>query len=315
MSLSGHFWTLAPHVQRCLFARSVVHTQDYSCQVCSDCYGLVNLYGQLSTPPNARELLIVVHGLGGSSESGYSVAAATVAIELGLACLRLNQRGAEGGGEDYYHAGLWGDLDVVITDPRFSHYDAIYLLGYSIGGQLCLHWATKSAVSDSRVRAVAAVCAPLDLARTARTLDSRSATIYRRHILQGLKRSYRAVAARRVVPVPTNELRRISFIHDWDNRITAPHFGFRNAEHYYTETSVGPHLPSIRYPALLVVAERDPMVPIETVEPSLVALPSHVVVQRLARGGHIGFPSNTSLGQPGPLGVEPQLLTWFRTTS
>ncbi len=287
--------------------------EDWSCSVPDDRYGTVNLYGRFTAGPAASELLIVVHGLGGSSESGYAVAAGQAALAAGLACLRLNQRGADKRGEDYYHAGLWQDLDVVVTDPRFARFDSIYLLGYSIGGQLCLHWAAKGNLAVSRVRAVAAVCAPLELSKTATTLDSMGNFPYRAHVLRGLKKAYRAVAARREVPLPSVEANRLWYIRDWDEQITAPRHGFRGAEHYYGETSVDRCLRDVACPAMLVVAEQDPMVPLSTVEPALHHVSSQVVVKRVARGGHVGFPADLSLGQPGPLGLEPQLTTWLRS--
>jgi predicted alpha/beta-fold hydrolase len=229
-----------------------------------------------------------------------------------MSCLRLNQRGADGRGEDYYHAGLWQDLDQVLNDPWIERFSAVYLLGYSIGGQLCLHWAAKGHVERSRVRSVAAVCPPLDLSRTASTLDTPARAVYRAHIMRGLRRTYAAVAARRPVPMTEEQASRIRYIREWDEAITAPRFEFHGAEHYYSVASVGPHLSQIRRPSLLVVAEEDPMVPFSTLEPSLSNLPDTVVIKRIARGGHVGFPASTCLDEPGPPGLEPQILSWLR---
>jgi uncharacterized protein len=319
MSLLGHFWTIAPNLQRRLLPQDQVQAEDWSCSVPDERYGTVTLHGRLSHDGQSRvargasELLIAVHGLGGSSESGYLLGAARAAMAAGLSCLRLNQRGADRRGEDYYHAGLWEDLGVVIGDPSLEKFEAIYLLGYSIGGQLCVHWAAKGTLEASRVRAVASVCAPLDLAQTAANLDSLGNSVYRAHVLHGLRKAYGAVAKRREVPVPMADAMRITRMREWDERITVPRFGFRDADHYYAEASAGRCLRDVRCPTMLVVAEQDPMVPFATVEPALREVSSHVVVKRTTRGGHVGFPANFSLDQPGPLGIEQQLITWLRT--
>jgi len=297
-----------------------VPAEDWSCLVPDATYRTVRLYGKLSHPADPQatadgsELLILVHGLGGSAESGYMRYAAKVARAAGLSCLRLNQRGADLQGEDYYHAGLWQDLNCVVSDAAFARFDAIYLLGYSIGGQLCLHWAAKGNLGASRVRAVAAVCAPLDLAPASAHLDGLGSSIYRAHILKGLKRAYSAVAARRAVPVPVPIAKRITLMHEWDDRVTAPRHAFQSADHYYAQASAQQCLRDITCPTLMVVAEHDPMVPISTLTPVLDDLPRCMLVKRLARGGHVGFPQNVSLGQPGPLGLEPQIITWLSGT-
>lgn len=313
MSLTGHFWTIAPHLGRRLLPGGAA-TEDWSFAVPDARHGVVNLSGRYDAAPHASELLVVIHGLGGSSESSYARVAARAATKAGLACLRLNQRGADLRGEDIYHAALWQDLDVVVADPRLARFDAVYLLGYSIGGQLCVHWAAKGHSATARVRAVAAVCAPFDLRGTATNLDAPRSCLYRGHVLRGLKAAYRAVAARHDVQVSLSDALSISRIMDWDERITAPRFGFRGAMHYYAEASATACLGGVRHPVLLVVAERDPMVPIATVEPALRNVARSVTVVRVARGGHVGFPVNVSLGQCGPLGLEPQIITWMRVS-
>lgn len=312
MSWLGHFWTIAPHLGRKFTPFLAQAADDWSCTVPDERYGAIPLYGQFSDAPNASELVIVVHGLGGSSESGYALGAAHAASKSGLACLRLNQRGAEGRGEDFYHAGLWQDLDAVLKEPWLDRFSSVYLLGYSIGGQLCLHWGAKAYTARSRVRAIAAVCAPLDLASTADILDSSANSIYRAHVLRGLRRMYSAVAARRPVPVSIEQAYRIRYIREWDELITAPRFDFFDAPHYYSVASAGPHLRHVACPTLLVVAEQDPMVPLSTLEPALSNVSADVVIKRIPRGGHVGFPTDLSLQQPGPLGLESQILTWMQ---
>ncbi len=313
MSWAGHFWTIAPHLGRRWSLGSEGRSEAWAWTILDPRFGTVRIHGRLDPMPSSSELLIVVHGLGGSSQSGYVCAAAASALAARMACLRLDMRGADLRGEDYYHAGLWQDLDLVLRDPRLERYDALYLLGYSIGGHVSLCWAARPEARTSRVRAVAAVCAPLDLSPTAAAFDAPSWSVYRTHVLGGLKRMYRAVASRRQVPLSVTEAERIHRLREWDEQVVAPRHGFRSAEHYYAEASVAELLTKVAHPTLLVIAEHDPMVPLGTLEPALARVPKTTTVKRLRHGGHLGFPADTSLGMSPPLGLEPQLLSWLRS--
>ena len=94
-------------------------------------------------------------------ESRYARVGAGEALAAGMSCLRLNLRGADLEGEDFYHAGLTADLHAALADPALERYERVHLLGYSLGGHVVLRWATES--GDARVRSVAAICPPLDL--------------------------------------------------------------------------------------------------------------------------------------------------------
>jgi hypothetical protein len=53
------------------------------------------------------------------------------------------------------------------------------------------------------------------------------------------------------------------------------------------------------------------MVVAETVSPFLTNVPRGLAVRWLDRGGHVGFPARTSLGEPGPRGLEHQVASWL----
>jgi hypothetical protein len=249
-----------------------------------------------------------VHGLGGSATSLYAIEAAAAANAAGCDCLRLNLRGADLAGEDFYHAGLTADLHAALAEPGVSAYGRIYLVGYSLGGHATLRWATEP--GDSRVRAVAAVCPPLDLDGACRGIDGACRGIYRSHVLGRLKRIYRAVAARHAVPTPVERTDRVRFIREWDELTVAPRFGFADAADYYARMSVGPVLDRLRLPALLIAAEHDPMVEAATLRPFLDSPPPGLEVRWVERGGHVAFPRRLDLGFGGGPGLLPQLLAW-----
>jgi predicted alpha/beta-fold hydrolase len=309
--LSGHLSTLAPFVRHAIAPARAPSHRAWETTLDDPHVGQVRLTGLWQEHLSARSLLLVVHGLGGSAMSHYAIPAAIAAHAHGVACLRLNLRGADLSGTDFYHAGLTADLRAAIASLP-AHYERIDLLGYSMGGHVVLRYAAES--PDPRVRAVASVCAPLDLDRSATDFDRPVRAFYRHHVLSGLKAIYRAVGKRRRVAFPVDAAMRIRKIRAWDTHVVAPRFGFASAEDYYARVSAASALPKITLPALLVVAKSDPMVPEETLRPALLGCAPSVELRWVSRGGHVAFPANLDIGIPGERGLERQILTWFSRT-
>ncbi|MFP3940952.1 MAG: YheT family hydrolase [Thermoanaerobaculia bacterium] len=310
MALSGHLRTVGWRLVRGLGAASIDGAEPWSTEVDDPDLGPVRLSGWLHHRPGARDLLVVVHGLGGCSESSYAVRAARVSEAARVACLRFNLRGADRSGEDYYHAGLTADLGAALASPELAGYRNVGLLGFSLGGHVALRYATEA--PDPRLRAVAAVCSPLDLAAGGRLIDRPAYWPYRRYLFRSLLEIYGAVARRRPVPLPVEAARRIRTFLEWDTRIVAARHGFRDAADYYRRASVGPRLERLAVPALLVAAEDDPMVPPGAVRPVLAGRKVPLEVRWVASGGHVGFSPRLDLGMGGPPGIEAQTAAWLR---
>jgi uncharacterized protein len=307
---TGHYWTIAPFLQAALLPQSAAPARPWSTTLEDAAAGRVRLTGFFAPPaPTDAGLLLVVHGLGGSAESAYMTAATHAARARGLGCLRLNLRGADRSGDDFYHAGLTADLDAALGSEELRAIERIYVLGYSLGGHLVLRYATGT--PDPRVRAVAAVCAPLELDASATAIDRAERWIYRQHVLRGLLEIYQGVAARQRVPLPLADARRIRSIREWDHRIVAPRHGFQSAEHYYSEVSVAPRLAALKVPALLVQAVHDPMVLAETVRPALAKASERLEVHWIENAGHVGFPRGLRLGNGDVRGLESAVARWL----
>lgn len=286
--------------------------------VASQHFGQVLLAGELAAAPAHRELVVVLHGLGGDTTSVYMGRALRAAWSQGLDCLLVNLRGADGSGSDLYHAGLYEDLVAIVGCEQLAEYRARYVFGYSIGGNIALLAATQRAFD---ARAVAAVCPPLDLAATSGHLDRPGYALYRRHIFRGLHSHYRALvrsleqASSPEAPRPPLELAGAlgtRTFNAWDEAIVAPWHGFRDRFDYYDKASSGPRLGRLRVPALVVTADADPMVPRASTDPWLVHQPG-LIHWRHRAGGHLAFPSRADFGLPAPLGLEHQAVAWLRS--
>lgn len=306
MPLSGHLWTLGGYLRRRRIEAEPPTGEPWSTELSDPAAGRLVLSGRLVR--QGDPLLMIVHGLGGCADSGYVRLAALEAARAGLASLSLNLRGADRKGGDYHHAALTTDLAAAVASPELAAYSRVFILGFSMGGHLGLRYGTES--PDERLAAVAAVCPPLDLSACCDHIDRPAAGLYRRYILARLLEIYAEVAARRDVPVPVAEARRIRRQRDFDDRIVAPRHGFDGVDDYYSRASVGPRLKQLRVPALIVAAQDDPLVPAASLRPFLEPPPAGVAV-RWVRGGHVGFPTGLDLGEPGPKGLEAQVVSWL----
>jgi predicted alpha/beta-fold hydrolase len=243
-----------------------------------------------------RPAVLLVHGVGGSSESRYLLRAAVALRGAGYHVVRLNMRGA---GESVvrapslHHAGMSGDLDAaaraVAADPRVS---SVAVVGFSLGGNVALKLAGEwGDAPPAGVVAVATISAPTDLVECSRLLEAPRALPYRAWVVRNLVRQARAFAeyhpSRARYDVAA--LARVRRIRDYDARVIVPMHGFSSPEDYYARTSAGPYLGKIRVPTLMVHADDDPMVPGHTVRPSLRELPPCVKVAWSDVGGHVGW--------------------------
>ncbi len=300
----GHYWTLAPHLRDRVHPVSAPADVPWSCVVPDERMGEVRLGGRLHRGDDTCVLL--VHGLGGSADSPYVRRAARAIAARGWSYLRVDLRGADGRGEDLYHAGLVGDLELVVADPALAFARTLLVVGFSLGGHVALHLGRRPC--DARLRAIAAVCSPLDLARSAAVIDAPRATLYRTHVLRALVEGHRQVVARRGARMPGTaaEIAAVRTIRDWDRVVVVPRHGFADVEDYWRRASVAPHLRALELPAAYFGASWDPMVTRASVEPALRAAGDAIEVRWFERGGHVGFPDALVEGRS----LEAELVRW-----
>ena len=301
-ALTGHLLTLAPVLKAGLRPAPALKGAPFEAFLQDDKVGKVRLTGWLSHIADDAPLLVIVHGLAGSIDSPYMKRLARLAHRTGLNTLLLNLRGADRTGEDIYHAGLTADLDAALASPALAAYASIVVLGCSMGGHMVLRWGFTP--HHARVRAIGSLCAPLDLKQGARDIDSVSRVMYREHLLRGLKEIYARAHARQRVPTALERIEAVRTIRAWDELAVVPRFGFQNAEHYWHETEVAPHLAHLALPTRIVVAKHDPMVLAVPLSKYLGRLPAHVSVSWV-NGGHLGFAWTSR--------VEAELIAWLAT--
>jgi predicted alpha/beta-fold hydrolase len=237
--------------------------------------------------------VILVHGLEGSSESGYACSMAAAALEAGFIVHRYNMRGCGASPwhpQANYHSGQTGDLLLIARERKRATGLPLFAIGYSLGGNMVLKLAGELGEEGRGVfDGVCSVSAPIDLAASAAAIERRANFLYQRRFLKRLKERVRKRHPLAPDLFPLEPLPRVKTIRDFDHHYTAKLFGFGTAERYYQTQSSRQFLERIRIPALLVHAKDDPLVPFSSYEhPALHSNP-HVRFLAVEHGGHLGF--------------------------
>ncbi len=268
-------------------------------------------FAQHASPADAP-LLVLFHGLEGSSASPYAVAFADVAAERGIAFAVPHFRGCSGElnhAPRAYHSGDFEEVDWILQRFAADHPGRPLLaVGVSLGGNALLRWAGEMGEAASRrACAVAAVCSPLDLAAGGHAIGRGfNRLVYTRMFM----RSMVPKALKKLEQHPglfdRAALMRARDLYEFDDLFTAPLHGFRGTDDYWSRASAKPVLPRIRLPALALNARNDPFVPASSL-PIEAQVGSHVTLWQPAHGGHVGFPASQGpLGLPGHVRAMPE---------
>ncbi len=248
--------------------------------------------------PKKAPVLVIVHGLEGSSESGYVRGIAEKAWQRGYQVVRLNQRncgGTEALTPTLYNSGMSGDYGAVLEALITEGFQQVFFVGYSMGGNLVTKMAGEfGADAPPELRAVCAVCPALDLAACADALERRDNYFYQRHFVKKLMARYLRKSRLQPGRYPQNGFGAVRTVRQFDDVITAPCFGFKNAQEYYAAASAGALAHDVRVPLLVITAQDDPFVPYASFLPLELERNSVVRFVSPEHGGHCGFISRFS---------------------
>ena len=250
-----------------------------------------------------RPLLVLFHGLEGSSSSHYAQAFADVARRRGWDYAVPHFRGCSGElnhAPRAYHSGDFEEIGWILRRLREGHPAAtgpLYAVGVSLGGNALLRWAEEAgAGAAATAAAVAAVSSPIDLAAGGHAIGRGfNQLVYTRMFLRSMKPKALRKLAQHPRLFSRERLLAARDLYDFDNVFTAPLHGFRNTDDYWRRGSAKPHLAQIRIPALVMNALNDPFVPAASL-PRAAEVGRHVRLWQPAHGGHVGFPAGRPPG-------------------
>ena len=304
----GHRQTLAGHLFRAGLTWNAP-TQDFVVDAPDQIQLLLRASWQ-SEPRRDRPALLLVHGLEGCDRSAYMLSTGELAYGNGWHVVRMNMRGCGDALEicpRLYNAGVTTDL-LAVLEWLASHVNHIAICGFSLGANLALLTSARHRESvPESLRAIAAVCPPLDLSAAADALAGASNRLYQVYFMNRLKSSYiqrQKLLHDLYAPDLARECRTVR---EYDDAVVAPYGGFENAEDYYTRSSSGTHLTSLERPTLILSSADDPMIPVQSVVRW--SVPTCVHREITPTGGHVGFVGETRA--PGRFWAAERVMHFF----
>ncbi len=256
-----------------------------------------------------QPLVILLHGLTGSSESGYINGLQNKLLEQGFRSVVLNFRGCSGQPNNLarcYHSGDTEDINFLYQTLSQREPDtAIAVIGFSLGGNVLLKWLGEQGSNISLFAAIA-VSVPLVLSACATKLDAGFSKLYRANLIaelkdyMQLKLTHLDKIGRRQEAEKINRLGDLSNIKSfwqYDDKVVAKLHGFESAEDYYRQSSSRYYLKTISVPTLLIQSKDDPFMT-EKVIPDKKELSAKIILEVTERGGHVGFISGLSPFRP-----------------
>jgi len=264
--------------------------------------------------PTDTPTVLLIHGLEGCTESHYMIGLAHKIWAKGWNCIRINQRNC-GDSEHLtptlYHNGLSQDYAQIIQEiTKQDGCQHIWLIGYSMGGNLTLKLAGERGGELTALRGVAAVSPNIQPAACVRALQRQSNWIYHQHFLRSLKAKLQRKDHLYPGKWDLSQLSKIQTMWEFDDVYTAPDGGYQHAEDYYEQSAAEKTLKSIRIPTLIITAQNDPFIPYEIFQRS--SLHHNFLIELLApaHGGHCGFLQRHQAHED-PFWAENRIVDWI----
>lgn len=242
-----------------------------------------------------KPLLVLFHGLEGSSASHYALAFASQARHRGWRYVVPHFRGCSGEinlAPRAYHSGDAAEIGWMLQEIRARHGGGgpVWAVGVSLGGNALLRWAQEAGAEAARVvDAVVAICSPLDLMAAGKAIDRGvNRQLYARMFLRTMKRKARQKWSQYPGLFDLDKALRAQTLEAFDDVFTAPLHGYRGVTDYWTRASSRHRLKEIQLPALVLNARNDPFVPSHSL-PGPGDVSDRVCLWQPDQGGHVGF--------------------------
>ncbi len=297
----------------------------------------------LADMPAKAPLLVLFHGLEGSSASHYAQAFGAWARQAGWRYAVPHFRGCSGElnhGPRAYHSGDFEEIGWVLQrlhertaaaaaaadlarvagptnavvgnaeNPSTLTGRQLCAVGVSLGGNALLRWAEEAGDSAAHIaRAVSAISSPIDLAAGGHAIGRGfNRLVYTRMFLRSMKPKALAKLAQHPGLFDRQRLLAARDLYEFDDVFTAPLHGFAGTDDYWARGSAQPHLHRIRIPALVLNARNDPFVPGQHL-PHAGQVGRHVTLWQPRHGGHVGFAAGRF---PGHVQTLPeQVMGWI----
>ncbi|MES2503851.1 MAG: alpha/beta fold hydrolase [Myxococcota bacterium] len=240
----------------------------------------------------SKRLAILTHGLEGHSGHSYMLGMAKALNQQGISALAWNLRGCSGEPnrkQHFYNGGQTEDLATVVSHVE-DKFDEIYLVGFSLGGNLTLKYLGEQGKKlCPKIKSAVAFSVPVDFQSCATQVTARQNWIYFRKFMRTIEQKISAKSARVKLPVSLDRLKSVTSFKELDDWFTAPLFGLQNAEQLWKQSSCLEYLDQIGVPTLMVTAQDDPMLGPSCYPTEIASENPFLYLEMPQYGGHVGF--------------------------
>ncbi|MCS7018216.1 MAG: alpha/beta hydrolase [Bernardetiaceae bacterium] len=241
----------------------------------------------------SNRLVIVTHGLEGSSQRHYVKGLIKALYAVGWDGLAWNCRSCSGEINRlprFYHHGDTSDLELVVQHAIAKGYKHILLAGFSLGGSITLKYLGERGLNVApQIKKGLAVSVPCDLASCSKELSKPQKIFYTNKFLRRLEKKIKLKSQLMPEKICYADFKKVRVFKDFDNLFTAPLHGFRDADDYYASVSSKNFLDGIRIPTLLISALNDPFLTDECFPKQQAAQNPYLHLELTTQGGHVGF--------------------------
>ncbi len=262
----------------------------------------------------SKTLVLALHGLEGSSNSKYIISLVRHLNSSKIDCLAVNFRGCSGEDNNLlpsYNSGKTDDVGTIIQYVITNfNYKNIVLVGYSMGGNIALKYLGENPLLPTEIKGAIAISVPTNLEGSAMALSQPKNFIYLNRFLRTLIK--KGLAKNEKFPnstLDTSAIKAAKSFADFDNAVTAPLFGYKNAQDYWTKCSSKPFIPFITLPTLIINALDDTFISESCFPYKEASNHKNVYLETPNYGGHVGF--NSTLLKKDPLWSENRVLAFI----
>jgi len=240
-------------------------------------------------------LLVMFHGLEGSSKSHYARSLMAEVKSCEWAGVVVHFRGCSGElnkAPRFYHSGDSAEINWVLQRMRQQFPQrTLFACGVSLGGNALLRWLGENQHQADFIQAACAISAPLDLAQGGIALAKGLSKIYTTVFLRTLKQKCRKKLLQYPGLFDCEKMLAAKSLYEFDNVVTAPLHGYDNTEDYWYRASAKHILDDITLPTLVLNAQNDPFLPGKYLP---TAASASVTLEYPKHGGHVGFSAGWS---------------------
>jgi len=272
----------------------------------------ISIVFEIEAMDKDKPTILLAHGMGGCSESGYIKRIAAKLSSQGYGVLLVNQRGGGPGmglSSSLWNGGSSEDL-ARIVDYFLQRYPHLLLIGFSLSGNILLKYLGEGRSIPPELIGALSVNPPVDLRVASHIISThRSCWLFNRYFMRLIGKQVRALKKNFPNAIEPD----LSTIWNFDASYTAPAGGYKDVDDYYDRCSGIHYLKNIETATSILCSLDDPFVPPEVFKN--IPMNSHVSIYQPQGGGHMGYISRHQTPHGDRRWMDFVVLEWVREMS